>query len=286
MPNEISDYIATQIEAGYTNDQIEAALKKSGWSEIDILSALKDLQGPPEDPPGKPNVPTYVGSVVVGLLVFATSAVAVWYFSNPSRGTVSVSLQEAENPPDFQMQGIGEEALKARKSADSMEVDDGEMDAFAVTQSTSSAQYQVSVVINELSDLAKVTPYLVENLPGCKPVTISYGQDPSNFDYAKKILGWIDETCHYIEEMPNGYATECYLPKNKLQPLVDEITSTENGSSIFSMSDLPGTEGAEVETNSLWATTFNDAKMCTTLVNGRAIETGNIYCAEGVTCTE
>ena len=279
MPNEITEYIAKQVEAGYTPDQIKEALKKSGWNEVDILAALKDLQGPSQNPEEKSKVMLYLGIVVVGILVFASSAAGVWYFSDSSRGAVSVNIQQAENPSETQMVEMPEEDEEASESADSLY---GAMETPTFSESTSSAQYQVSVLINELSDLEKVTPYIVQNLPSCDPISISFGEDPSNFEYSKNILGWVDDSCHYIEEMPNDYVTECFLPKEKLQSMVDEVSSAESGTFAISMSS----DDTTTDSDSVWFSTMNDPEVCTLLVDGKPLEPGNTFCAEGVTCTE
>jgi len=89
ISQEIVDYIRTQLEAGYTLEQITNALLKEGWTEDEIHEACetaKEVAAPRlEKPLEKPKALTsqpilgFLSSALAGVIILMQSLILIFY---------------------------------------------------------------------------------------------------------------------------------------------------------------------------------------------------------------
>lgn len=86
---QLTEYVRQRLAAGATNDTIREELKRTGWSEADVQSAMNapssapTAPAAPATPPTKSAAPKRLGlviGIVVGILVLAGGASATYFF--------------------------------------------------------------------------------------------------------------------------------------------------------------------------------------------------------------
>jgi len=94
MARELSDYIAKQIKQGYDANTIRDYLLKSGYSEADVDSAMKEIYS------GKKIPPKAAIIILIAVIVIAAAALVIYKYSSV-----------AEKPLNFELKGIVTNAM-------------------------------------------------------------------------------------------------------------------------------------------------------------------------------